>query len=60
MYPTRVQGLNRAGIQDCYWLWSASADIKLALVRVSSYMEPHYEPFVCGSGPGDALAAVGF
>ena len=23
-------------------------------------MEPHYEPLMCGSGPGDALAAVGF
>ena len=60
IYPTRVQRLNRAGIRDCNWLWSASADIKLALVWVSSFMEPHYEPLVCGSGPGDALAAVGF
>ena len=32
---------------------------KLALVWVSSFMEPHYEPLVFGSGPGDALAAIG-
>ena len=55
-----VQRLNRAGIRDCNWLWLASADIKLALVWVSTYMEPHYEPLVCSSGPGDALATVGF